>query len=265
MLASSDPMDGSVLDKTENGDTCPKECLSRKKNMAGGATKTGNEHPGDAHNNPGYCGGCSDATFESVEEARERIFLQAERLLRQAFYSVKDHKKANSMRKRIEEVLKKNQGHASSVCGPDKCVATQQGIQDTLQNDDVSEMLFNPKYMEELRGEVKDMFQFAFDKYMAHAYPYDELKPLACEGKNVFGPHGYRLTLIDALDTFVVVGNIKGFSEAVKRVIKEVSFDIDVSMHACAVFPMNFCCFVERYAGSLLFFEVTWTHERACM
>ena len=33
------------------------------------------------------------------------------------------------------------------------------------------------------------MFFHGFDKYMAHAYPLDELAPLSCSGKNIFG-HG---------------------------------------------------------------------------
>ena len=35
------------------------------------------------------------------------------------------------------------------------------------------------------------MFQFSFDNYMDKAYPADELKPVSCSGKNVFGPKGY--------------------------------------------------------------------------
>lgn len=40
--------------------------------------------------------------------------------------------------------------------------------------------------------QVREMFNFAMGKYMDHAYPYDELRPLSCTGKNVFGPKGYR-------------------------------------------------------------------------
>lgn len=38
------------------------------------------------------------------------------------------------------------------------------------------------------------MFYHAFDGYMEHAFPRDELKPLSCEGEDTLG--GYALTLV---------------------------------------------------------------------
>jgi hypothetical protein len=45
-----------------------------------------------------------------------------------------------------------------------------------------------------------------------------------------------RLTLIDSLDTFVVLGNISGFHEAVLQTIEEVTFDVDQTV---SVFETN--------------------------
>lgn len=45
-----------------------------------------------------------------------------------------------------------------------------------------------------------------------------------------------RLTLIDSLDTFVVLGNISGFHDAVLQTIEEVDFDVDQTV---SVFETN--------------------------
>ena len=48
------------------------------------------------------------------------------------------------------------------------------------------------------------MFRFAYNSYMRHAFPRDDLRPISCRGRNSQG--GVALTLIDALDTLVVRG-----------------------------------------------------------
>ncbi|KAK8709698.1 hypothetical protein V6N13_060707 [Hibiscus sabdariffa] len=55
-----------------------------------------------------------------------------------------------------------------------------------------------------LGDEVREMFYHAFDGYMEHAFPLDELRPLSCEGEDMLG--GYALTLIDSLDTPALLG-----------------------------------------------------------
>lgn len=71
---------------------------------------------------------------------------------------------------------------------------------------------------------MRGMFYHAYDNYMAHAFPMDELRPISCKGHDTFGKYvvhlfsvypvnavihylmlyRYSLTLIDALDTLVV-------------------------------------------------------------
>lgn len=46
----------------------------------------------------------------------------------------------------------------------------------------------------QLRDEVREMFYHAFNGYMDHAFPLDELKPLSCKGEDTIG--GYALTLV---------------------------------------------------------------------
>ncbi|XP_063228642.1 ER degradation-enhancing alpha-mannosidase-like protein 3 isoform X2 [Bacillus rossius redtenbacheri] len=107
---------------------------------------------------------------------------------------------------------------------------------------------------EELREEARDMFYHAYQAYMENAYPADELMPLSCRGRwrgrepgrgdidDTLG--NFSLTLIDALDTLVVLGDLQEFERAVKLVIRDVSFDSDVVV---SVFETNI-----RVLGGLL-------------
>ncbi|KAF8529066.1 alpha-mannosidase [Hysterangium stoloniferum] len=89
------------------------------------------------------------------------------------------------------------------------------------------------------REKVRDLWTHGFDNYMQHAYPMDELRPLSCVGRgpNYDDPNdwvvndvagNFSVTLIDALDTFVVMNDRRGFAQAVQNVINAVhSFDLD--------------------------------------
>jgi mannosidase alpha-like ER degradation enhancer 1 len=73
---------------------------------------------------------------------------------------------------------------------------------------------------------------------MRFAFPLDELAPLSCTGR---GPDwdrpenfahndvagNFSLTLIDSLDTLVVLDDRAGFEDAVRNVIRWVSFDVN--------------------------------------
>lgn len=68
------------------------------------------------------------------------------------------------------------------------------------------------------------MFYHGYNSYMHHAFPADELMPLTCSGRvrGVTPSRGdvddslghYSLTLVDSLDTLVVLGNITAFVRA---------------------------------------------------
>ncbi|KIJ56728.1 glycoside hydrolase family 47 protein [Sphaerobolus stellatus SS14] len=89
------------------------------------------------------------------------------------------------------------------------------------------------------RERVRGLWTHAFDNYMLHAFPMDELRPLSCVGRgpayddpndwvvnDVAG--NFSVTLIDVLDTFVVMNDRRGFAQAVQNVINVVpSFDLD--------------------------------------
>ncbi|XP_059494118.1 ER degradation-enhancing alpha-mannosidase-like protein 3 isoform X2 [Stegostoma tigrinum] len=98
------------------------------------------------------------------------------------------------------------------------------------------------------------MFEHAYNNYMEHAYPADELMPLSCRGRirglepsrgDVDDALGkFSLTLIDTLDTLVVLNKLDEFEDAVQKVILHVQLDNDVVV---SVFETNI-----RILGGLL-------------
>lgn len=82
-----------------------------------------------------------------------------------------------------------------------------------------------PEEAKQLRDEVREMFYHAFNGYMEHAFPRDELKPLSCEGEDTLG--GYALTLIDALDTLALLGDHERFASSVEWIGKNLQFEIN--------------------------------------
>eukprot|EP01087_Luapelamoeba_hula_P016308 TRINITY_DN5012_c0_g1_i2.p1 TRINITY_DN5012_c0_g1~~TRINITY_DN5012_c0_g1_i2.p1 ORF type:complete len:951 (-),score=112.95 TRINITY_DN5012_c0_g1_i2:45-2897(-) len=88
------------------------------------------------------------------------------------------------------------------------------------------------------------MFYHAYNNYMQHAFPADELKPLSCKPRDRLPAHhpdnrgtldecmgGYSLTLVDTLDSLVILGDLPEFSRAVGLVTSVVSFDKDVDVN----------------------------------
>ncbi|XP_039354839.1 ER degradation-enhancing alpha-mannosidase-like protein 2 isoform X3 [Mauremys reevesii] len=86
------------------------------------------------------------------------------------------------------------------------------------------------------------MFYHAYNNYLENAFPYDELRPLTCDGQDTWG--SFSLTLIDALDTLLILGNVSEFQRVVNVLQEGVDFDIDVN---ASVFETNI-----RVVGGLL-------------
>ncbi|XP_048497511.1 alpha-mannosidase I MNS4 isoform X2 [Beta vulgaris subsp. vulgaris] len=82
-----------------------------------------------------------------------------------------------------------------------------------------------PDEARRLRDEVEEMFFHAFNGYMEHAFPRDELKPLSCDGEDTLG--GYALTLVDSLDTLALLGDKERFASSVEWIGKNLRFDIN--------------------------------------
>ncbi|XP_028935944.1 ER degradation-enhancing alpha-mannosidase-like protein 2 [Ornithorhynchus anatinus] len=92
------------------------------------------------------------------------------------------------------------------------------------------------------RERVRAMFYHAYNSYLDHAFPYDELRPLTCDGQDTWG--SFSLTLIDALDTLLILGNVTEFQRVVHVLQESVDFDVDVN---ASVFETNI-----RVVGGLL-------------
>ncbi|CAN7991512.1 unnamed protein product [Ixodes pacificus] len=105
-----------------------------------------------------------------------------------------------------------------------------------------------------LREEVREMFYHAYRAYMDYAYPADELMPLSCKGRyrgtepnrgdidDALG--NFSLTLVDTMDTLVLLGDIDEFERVVRLVVRDVTIDHDIVV---SVFEANI-----RMVGGLL-------------
>ncbi|XP_044254024.1 ER degradation-enhancing alpha-mannosidase-like protein 2 [Tribolium madens] len=93
-----------------------------------------------------------------------------------------------------------------------------------------------------LREEVREMFYHAYDSYLKYAYPYDELRPISCDGIDTYG--SYSLTLIDALGTLAIMGNHSEFQRVVQILTAKPDFDANINV---SVFETNI-----RIVGGLL-------------
>uniref|UniRef100_A0A8C6PZC3 alpha-1,2-Mannosidase n=1 Tax=Nothobranchius furzeri TaxID=105023 RepID=A0A8C6PZC3_NOTFU len=67
---------------------------------------------------------------------------------------------------------------------------------------DAASRQFSEEDMAAVRQRIKSMFYHAYNSYLDNAFPYDELRPLTCDGHDTWG--SFSLTLIDALDTLLV-------------------------------------------------------------
>uniref|UniRef100_A0A8C1B5C5 alpha-1,2-Mannosidase n=2 Tax=Cyprinus carpio TaxID=7962 RepID=A0A8C1B5C5_CYPCA len=104
------------------------------------------------------------------------------------------------------------------------------------------------------RDQILEMFDHAYNSYMDYAYPADELMPLSCRGRvrglepnrgDIDDSLGkFSLTLIDSLDTLVLLNKLDEFEEAVKKTVQDVRFDNDIVV---SVFETNI-----RVLGGLL-------------
>ncbi|KND02462.1 hypothetical protein, variant [Spizellomyces punctatus DAOM BR117] len=116
----------------------------------------------------------------------------------------------------------------------------------------------------ELRNKVKEMFDHGYQNYLRHAYPLDELNPLACNGRtkddnpgnwNVNDVLGnFSLTLVDSLDAHAIMRDQPEFEKAVRLVIDHVHFEQDSRVQ---VFEVTI-----RVLGALLSAHILATEEK---
>jgi len=117
----------------------------------------------------------------------------------------------------------------------------------------VKQVAFTDDELINLRDDVKSNFLHAFVSYMDHGYPLDEVYPIACKGRSykhrVRGTlddslGNYKLTLVDSLDTLVLLREEKRFIAALEILRQDLTFDTDIDI---SVFETNI-----RVLGGLL-------------
>nr|CAD2206147.1 unnamed protein product [Meloidogyne enterolobii] len=125
-----------------------------------------------------------------------------------------------------------------------------------IENETFSDLFDNNAVFNKtlLRNKAHEMFMHGYRSYMENAFPHDELMPLSCKGRQrgVTPSRGdvddalgnFSLTLVDTLDTLVVLGEFDEFESAVKLAIEQISFDSDLTV---SVFETNI-----RMVGGLI-------------
>ncbi|KAL1452993.1 hypothetical protein WDU94_007170 [Cyamophila willieti] len=109
-------------------------------------------------------------------------------------------------------------------------------------NQALSKREYSKQDLDNLKQQVKEVFYHAYNGYLNFAFPYDELRPLSCDGIDTWG--SYSLTLIDALDTLAIMGNYTEFSRVVQLITERANFDTNINV---SVFETNI-----RIVGGLL-------------
>ncbi|BFZ55466.1 hypothetical protein PYCC9005_002507 [Savitreella phatthalungensis] len=126
----------------------------------------------------------------------------------------------------------------------------------------------SPSRRDILRDRTKDLFFHAFDNYMTHAFPADELRPISCKPMERDPPDtlassvndicgGFAMTLIDALDALAMLGEHARFREAVGDVVAYLGrdkFDLDVVVQ---VFEVN----IRVLGGLIAAHEIASTRD----
>ncbi|KAL1284972.1 ER degradation-enhancing alpha-mannosidase-like protein [Trichinella pseudospiralis] len=102
--------------------------------------------------------------------------------------------------------------------------------------------MFTKERMQYYKEKVKRIFLHAYDSYIQYAFPFDELKPISCAGMNSWG--SFSLSLIDSLDTLIIMGNYSEFQRVADIIIDGFDSCADVNV---SVFETNI-----RVVGGLL-------------
>lgn len=99
---------------------------------------------------------------------------------------------------------------------------------------------FTKNELNQYKDQVKELFYHGFNSYLEYGYPYDEVLPIACvpmkrrfddpydtNTNDVLG--NFTTTLVDSFTTLAVLGDKKGFADAINLFHKTVpeTFDID--------------------------------------
>jgi len=89
---------------------------------------------------------------------------------------------------------------------------------------------FPPSKVESNLKSLRSMFIHAYDSYMLHGYPFGEVLPVTCSPTEFDLVKIPALTVIDSLDTLLILGNVTEFVRAAERIRKLNLFDANVNV-----------------------------------
>ncbi|RLN10965.1 hypothetical protein BBO99_00004338 [Phytophthora kernoviae] len=112
-----------------------------------------------------------------------------------------------------------------SVCSPVAC-----GLMQRDQFVLTASTYMGDEEREALAYTVRDMFYHAYNGYLTHAFPQDDLLPLSCRGGEFELGRLPMLTLIDTLDTLAILEDATEFQRAVALVAKHADFNLDTEV-----------------------------------
>lgn len=112
-----------------------------------------------------------------------------------------------------------------------------------VQTERVNETPDQKKARLQRLNKVKETFLISWNQYKKYAWGRDEVRPVSNEGFDPFA--GWAATLVDALDTLLIMGLEKEFQEAL-QVVKNIDFSVTFR-HDIPLFET-----VIRYLGGLL-------------
>ncbi|KAL5335562.1 glycoside hydrolase [Aspergillus crustosus] len=116
----------------------------------------------------------------------------------------------------------------------------------TIQSDTFPPLTPDSQALRNSRQEtIKQTFLRAWHAYEAHAWKADELQPLSGGWRNTFG--GWGATLVDNLDTLLIMGLHEEFERAV-----EALMDVDFSPLSSSQSTINLFETTIRYLGGFL-------------
>jgi mannosyl-oligosaccharide alpha-1,2-mannosidase len=83
----------------------------------------------------------------------------------------------------------------------------------------------------ERRDAVRDAFRHAWHGYVRHAFGYDEYHPISRRGSNMYDGNGIGFTVVDTLDTIIIMGLEDEYAHARRWIVQKLSFDQEVSVN----------------------------------
>lgn len=84
---------------------------------------------------------------------------------------------------------------------------------------------------------ARSMMQHAWDGYRKYAWGEDELMPLTRGAAGMLGPHSLMVSIVDSLDTLMLMRMDAEYAEARDLVLRELNFDkpMSVSLFECNI------------------------------